>query len=154
MKTVYIDVDDTLVFAAGDWQHLNHLPSVQIGSRTFYVNTALIEKIKDFKAREHTVVVWSAGGMHWAHSVVQTLQLIKWVDHCLSKPDWIFDDKDHSKWMPKTDYIKPPLPEQAFLPHISVADIRNSIYNHTYGSFTMDWNQIEDDLQQASYKRK
>lgn len=108
MKSVYFDVDNTIVYSASEFPELAHLPGVIIGGREFYVNTNITEKIRDFFARGHTVHVWSAGGYDWAAEVVMACELTSCVYHILTKPDWIFDDKQVTDWMPPAEHVEPP----------------------------------------------
>lgn len=111
MKTIYCDVDNTLVFAKSEFPEYSHLPAVEIGNRTFYVNMAMVEKLKDFVARGHIVHIWSAGGKDWAIQVYSALFdefKLYGIGECLSKPDWIFDDLQPSMWMPEAEFIPPP----------------------------------------------
>lgn len=105
--TVYFDVDNTLVFAQSDLSMTEraNLPAVYINGRQFYKHDNHIEKIKEFKARGHNVIVWSAGGSGWAQMVVYALELSPYVDLVLSKPYWYFDDLDVKEWMKDRCYI-------------------------------------------------
>ena len=56
------------------------------------------------RSRDHTIVVWSAGGYKWAEAAVKALGLTKFVDVVMCKPSWIYDDLDPGGvFMPKTD---------------------------------------------------
>lgn len=107
MKSVYFDVDNTIVYPAAEFPNLRHLPSIYLGAREFYVNTRIVDKIKDFDARGHVVHVWSAGGVKWAAEVVRACGLESHVLHILSKPDWTFDDKPCAEWMPPSEHLAP-----------------------------------------------
>ena len=65
-----------------------------------------IELIKKYKARGFTVVVWSAGGVEWAHAVVKALQLEEFVDAVFTKPSRYVDDLKCELWMGNRVYIK------------------------------------------------
>lgn len=65
-----------------------------------------IEQLKKHKMRNHTVVVWSAGGWDWAHAAVKALKLEKFVDLVISKPTWTYDDLPASEFMPKSQWFK------------------------------------------------
>lgn len=105
--TVYFDVDSTLVFSYHelekqvDRKQLSKMKVVSIDGRPFIPHEEHVETIRDFKARGHNVVVWSAGGAAWAATVVFKLGLDEVVDLCINKPDWYFDDLPVNKWMPK-----------------------------------------------------
>lgn len=103
-QVAYFDVDNTLVFAANEVPDLEISPEnwVRICGREFYMHRPHVETIKDFKARGLIVVVWSAGGAQWAALVVEALGLTKDVDFCLTKPNWIFDDKKPQAWLNET----------------------------------------------------
>jgi len=106
--SVYWDVDSTLVFA---WSDLDDtlkakLTTVYINSECFYVHDQHIQKIKEFKARGHNVIVWSAGGSDWAEAVVNAIGIQAFVDVVLSKPDWYFDDLPVEEWIGRRCYVK------------------------------------------------
>lgn len=97
--TVYFDVDNTLVYSQAEYPDTTG-PVVMIGDRAWIVEENHVEAIRDFAARGHTVVVWSAGGSEWSRSVVQALGLDGLVFACLSKPTWYFDDVTADRFMP------------------------------------------------------
>lgn len=84
---VAFDIDDTIVL----WDRLN--PDAFIGEIPVKMHREHINEIKKFNARGQFVIVWSAGGVHWARRVIQQLELTKYVDLCMKKPSWAFDDK-------------------------------------------------------------
>jgi hydroxymethylpyrimidine pyrophosphatase-like HAD family hydrolase len=106
-KIYYFDVDNTLVFPESDSQRLKLPPSdpIYMGGRRFYVHLAHLELMRDLKARGHTVIVWSAGGSHWAEAVVKMLKMDQVVDLVISKPDGICDDKYVTEWVPTEDWF-------------------------------------------------
>ena len=107
MRTVYFDVDHTILYPASEFPSYDYLPHHVLRGRTFYENTAVTELIKDFYARGHTVIVWSAGGEEWAQRVVTTCRLNTYVTHCLAKPSWLFDDKQPAEWLPPAVELLP-----------------------------------------------
>lgn len=98
-RSVWYDVDNTLVFSLREYPHQVSNEIVKINGRKFWVHLPHVETIKDFKARGHTVVVWSAGGSEWAEAVIEALELEQYVDLVISKPDWFVDDKPASSFM-------------------------------------------------------
>jgi len=107
-QPTYFDVDDTLV----SWGY-NSAPidgAVEIvcnGFSQFLIpHKKHIEQLKAHKARGHTIVVWSQGGWQWAEAVVKGLGLEKFVDLCISKPLWIYDDLPAEAFMPKNIWKK------------------------------------------------
>lgn len=100
-KIVFFDVDSTLVFAPSDIENDFYTTPSKAAENNIEFNIVHehILKIKEFKARGHTVVVWSAGGADWAETVVKKLELEEHVDLVISKPDWYFDDKPSSDWL-------------------------------------------------------
>jgi hypothetical protein len=98
---VYFDVDSTLVFAPADCpKHLQHTGTwVGIGKHTFRIHSKHVLKVKEFWARGHTVVIWSAGGSDWGEMVVKALQLEDYVHYIAPKPYWYCDDLSAEKWM-------------------------------------------------------
>lgn len=104
---VFFDVDDTLVM----WtlSQDNEIPTIEIKHEGFVEeaipNIHNIAHLKKMKRRGHNVVVWSAGGASWARAVVESLELQKYVDAVLSKPDYYVDDiEDPREWMGKYGY--------------------------------------------------
>lgn len=100
-KIAYFDVDDTLVH----WGIKEGSPEVWVSYGLFkesYRMTVIsenVEAIKLHKSRNHTVVVWSAGGYEWAAAVVKALKLEKYVDLVICKPVWYYDDLPAEKFM-------------------------------------------------------
>jgi hydroxymethylpyrimidine pyrophosphatase-like HAD family hydrolase len=76
-KTVFFDVDDTLVI----WEGTSYRP-----------HNKHIELLKRFVERGQPVVVWSAGGYEWAERVVKELNLEGLVTAVMAKPQWWVDD--------------------------------------------------------------
>lgn len=97
--TVYFDVDNTLVYSQAEFPHAVG-PIVMIGDRAWVVEENHVEAIRDFAARGHSIIVWSAGGSDWSKLVVESLGLNELVFACLSKPTWYFDDVASEKFMP------------------------------------------------------
>jgi len=101
---VYCDVDDTLVMWEYDTKLQNKALELIPGTTAHppvcgLPNEGNIEKLKTFKARGHTVVVWSQGGSEWAKKVVELLELGLYVDIILPKPFWFIDDLPASDFM-------------------------------------------------------
>lgn len=105
---VFVDVDDSLVI----WDS-RHVPEEEIdnylnlsnGSVMVWPHMKHIEMIKHFKARGHTVVVWSQGGADWAETIVNKLELNRWVDVVMPKPTWFIDDLPSSLFMSEGNRI-------------------------------------------------
>lgn len=98
---VYFDVDSTLVTSVSDCpKHLHDTGNwIEIGYHLFRVHTQHVAKVKEFWARGHTVMVWSAGGSDWAEQVVKELGLSDYVHYIAPKPYWYCDDLDADKWL-------------------------------------------------------
>lgn len=95
--TVFFDVDETLVLWGKDYGKSND-PEAKIfhlyGSDYRLVpHYKHVDLLKDFKQQGYKIIVWSAAGENWAKEVVNKLNLEKYVDHCLSKPEYFVDDK-------------------------------------------------------------
>ena len=98
MRTVYFDVDDTIVI----WRTIGSEPQegdVLIEDIVAKPNTKIIEKIKEHKAKGDKVVIWSQGGEEWVNTVVKVLELEEYVDVKLSKPDLYYDDLHCTMWL-------------------------------------------------------
>lgn len=103
--TVAFDVDETLVL----WNPVGSEPpegSFLLGDISVRPHKVHIERLKLHKRQGHIVIVWSQGGSEWARDVVKLLQLEEFVDHCLTKPTWYYDDLDANRFMQRI-YIKP-----------------------------------------------
>ena len=113
---VYCDVDSTLVMwrehEVPESQRDNFLilwasPNYKVA---VWEHKEHVKMLKEFKARGHTVVVWSQGGSDWAESVVDALNLREIVDLVAPKPYWFFDDLTAEEFMPNSIRIwKDPL---------------------------------------------
>lgn len=98
-KLIACDVDNTLLFSLREYPHEVTHEVVKINGRKFWVHNPHIEMLKDFKARGHSIMVWSAGGAEWAELAVKALKLEEIVDFVCAKPDWIIDDKPASEFL-------------------------------------------------------
>ena len=107
-KTVYFDVDDTLMEWYPCEQHVQDAVYFNNNGHEFY-KRAIMPNIKALMAHHragHLVVVWSAGGSGHAENVIKTLNLTDYVDVILTKPDYYYDDKPASEWMPEDCQFK------------------------------------------------
>jgi len=105
-RTAYFDVDDTLLKWESCSKHENNAVKVINNGHTFYKQAIYpnVEALKDHSQAGHVVVVWSAGGVEWAESVIHALRLEKYVDIVLTKPDWYYDDKEADHWLPERQF--------------------------------------------------
>lgn len=106
-KIAYFDVDETLI--SWDRCDSDDIDSVEIVSKdgeTFHKRmiNENITKLIELKLVGHTIIVWSAGGGEWAARVVKALDIENYVDVCLTKPDYYYDDKDVTEWMPQRSF--------------------------------------------------
>lgn len=107
MKTVYFDVDETLLLwdkPQGDTAK-NYKPcrEIAIFNLSFYVHEVHLARLILHHCIGDKVVVWSGGGEAWAREVVTRLAIEKSVDVILSKPDFYYDDKNFSEF--KGNYL-------------------------------------------------
>ncbi len=119
-RSVFFDVDDTLVI--WDWREVNPDATDLIDIKSPNSGTSVcvmphrrhIELMKQFKARGHTVYVWSQGGHEWAEAVCIELGITDMVDYCMDKPNWYVDDLHVNAWMKAPIYLDPmnPLKDQ------------------------------------------
>jgi predicted phosphatase len=117
-RLVTFDVDDTLVI--WDWRSVDPEGKglVQIKNpdgnctETVLPHYRHIELLRQFKARGHTVVVWSQGGSAWAASVCRTLGIDHLVDYAMDKPNWYVDDLPSEAWMRAPIYLDPMDPKK------------------------------------------
>ena len=94
-KTVFVDIDDTLVIYEGSGMH----PHGIINGEPYEPNVNLIEKLKKFKGN---IVIWSGGGKGYAGIVAKAVLpkdmkytiRSKFEDFFLIKPgDIVIDDQ-------------------------------------------------------------
>lgn len=112
-KRVNFDVDETLVI--WDWRPVSPdgvglidiVDPISGHIEVVLPHQQHITLLKQFKARGHTVMVWSQGGWAWAESVVKALGIEDLVDYVDSKPDWYVDDLPASAFMGTNIYKHP-----------------------------------------------
>lgn len=100
-KTLFSDVDETLIC-----HDLSEFPvesqiTITCNGRTFQAvpHQKNINLLIKFYKLGYDVYVWSKTGKSWAEAVVRDLNLQSFVAGCLSKPDWLLDDKGVETWM-------------------------------------------------------
>jgi len=98
---MYFDVDYTLI---RPWKSevSKDEGAIYLNGVGWELNLNIIQEIKVAKARGQTVIVWSQGGANWARDVVESAGLGEYVDCCLAKPSWYFDDKPYQEILDKT----------------------------------------------------
>jgi len=115
---IYFDVDETLVF----WRTDNYNDSDLIKVPDPYMREGQsfvkmvphkrnIDLLKRNKGQGRSVVVWSAGGVFWAESVIKTLKLENYVDLIIAKPSVYVDDRPMETWGLNRIYLSKNLPE-------------------------------------------
>lgn len=117
-RSVFFDVDDTLVI--WDWKALNPegigLISIRDPnsgcSELVMPHDRHVQLMRQFKARGHTVVVWSQGGHEWAEAVCKALGIENLVDYVMDKPNWYVDDLHVNAWMKAPVYLHPSDPKK------------------------------------------
>lgn len=101
-RTVNIDVDDTLIM----WEATPEKPyTMNIDGLKCRPHEKHIELLKNLKAIGWNVVVWSQGGADHAENVVKHLELEKYVDVVMSKPEVIVDDLPWEEQYIKRKYL-------------------------------------------------
>lgn len=109
--TICYDCDDTLIV----WVEDSHTPfegSVKVvcphdGEVTYHrPHKRHISFLKKQYIKGYTVIVWSSSGVGWANAVVKALELEKYVDFVMSKPQkWVDDERDPSKVLGSHIYL-------------------------------------------------
>jgi predicted HAD superfamily phosphohydrolase YqeG len=99
-KTIYVDVDDTLIFWTGTDTAVN-TKFVKINGETFRCNLPLVEKLHILKAAGYKIIVWSQGGGDWARDVSEAIGITDLIEACLAKPMFYYDDLPVDKWIGK-----------------------------------------------------
>jgi hypothetical protein len=121
---VYIDCDDTLISWSATPEELDlhgvlfqcpasktlhedgHLVDVPPWNKLLLPHKKHIRQLKTHKSRGSIIVVWSAAGSEWAEAVVKGLHLEQFVDLCIGKPQWVYDDLPLEEFMPKPIWMK------------------------------------------------
>lgn len=105
-RTAFFDVDDTLLEWQSCGQHEENAIRIVNNGHTFYKKAIWpnVNGLKDHAHAGHVVIIWSAGGVDWATSVIKALKLEKYVDIILTKPDWYYDDKEAQYWLPERQF--------------------------------------------------
>lgn len=108
-NSVFVDVDHTLILYEFDLFNVDHESIIYVNGAYYLPHKKHIEKLKQFKNREQTVVVWSQSGYKWARTIVEALKLEDYVDVVMAKPRWFIDDLPASEFMPEVQriYIQP-----------------------------------------------
>jgi hypothetical protein len=83
-----------------------HLVEVGTWTANLVPHKKHIDQLIKHKIRGSTIVVWSAAGSEWAETVAKTLGLEKYVDLCIGKPTWVYDDLPLDEFMPKPVWLK------------------------------------------------
>jgi hypothetical protein len=106
-KIVYFDVDETLVTFDQHLSHAGEVMHLECGSKMVrcWIMEKHVQAMREHAARGHAIVVWSAGGWEWAHTIVRALQLEELVDAVMCKPSWFYDDKTSSYFMHEKDRV-------------------------------------------------
>lgn len=105
------DIDDTLVlYGADNWKPAHGLVEFvdPYTDATVYLRPHVrhMELLVQMKKRGRHILVWSAGGASWAHSVIKRLGLEAYVDTIMTKPIGYVDDMPANKWMNNRIYIE------------------------------------------------
>ena len=104
---IYFDVDNTLIMHVPPGQLVSErlqdslytidIPGTDIVIR-YHPNFDNIKLLKRSKAKHHTVIVWSHGGVDWAEHVIKALGLEKYVDYVMHKVEKYVDDVPIEQW--------------------------------------------------------
>jgi hypothetical protein len=115
-RTLYCDVDDTLL--CHDLSSFPKELQVEIYCNDRYFvgvpHQKNINLLVKFYKLGYDVYVWSKTGESWARAVVEKLELTPYVKACLSKPDFILDDRGVEDWIGTRIYRSPDGSEKAF----------------------------------------
>ncbi len=108
-KTAYWDVDDTLVMHHME-DHPKAIEVVYDDGRKQIKHLLVphqdhIDELKLLYRTGWEIIVWSAGGYKWAHSVVKALKLEEFVDVVMAKPSRYYDDLPPQEFMIAHNYI-------------------------------------------------
>jgi phosphoserine phosphatase len=99
--TVFFDCDQTLVMWGMEEDSRAIVFEVYDQKFKLVPHQKHIDRLKFHKAEGFKIVCWSAGGEDWAKTIVKTLGLEQYVDYCLSKPSYYYDDLPTEKILHK-----------------------------------------------------
>lgn len=107
---VPIDVDMTLIDYNTEGKDKRDL--IQVGlvpgkEIWIYPIKEHIDQIKNFRAGNFYIIIWSGSGAAWAKHIIDKLGLTDYVDMIIRKPSWYVDDTPAEEWM-KRLYRYPP----------------------------------------------
>lgn len=103
---VMVDIDQTLVMHSrqnDSFVIVNPYSGSQI---SLMRNEKHIELLKQLKGRGMFVIVWSAAGVLWAQSVIDTLELQDYVDIVMTKSSKYVDDLHAAEILGQRIYLK------------------------------------------------
>lgn len=100
-KTVYCDVDETLVF----WNRPKCIHSIVVEGYILLPNVKQIAKLREHSENGDTIYLWSGGGRAWAFAVACALKINSLIDEFLTKPDIYYDDLDFVGFAPPRRYF-------------------------------------------------
>lgn len=96
-NVAFFDVDDTLIHWKWDESRNDEVMEIAISENHYSAfvvpHKVHIERLRRHKVIGNAVVVWSRSGAQWAQAVVKALDLEGYVDLCISKPFYYYDDK-------------------------------------------------------------
>lgn len=103
-----VDVDETLITKIDPSGRNGGFFTLQYGETLQFFdkcteNIALL--IHHKKTRGYGIIVWSANGKEWAEKVVKHLEIDKYVDYIMTKPNKYLDDKPVETWMNSQIYL-------------------------------------------------
>ena len=90
-KTVFVDVDDTLIRSVGS---------------KIIPNTRVIEKVRMLHQKGMTIIVWSTAGSEYAKRISENIGISEIISFYFTKPQYIIDDQEIDKWL-NTKVIHP-----------------------------------------------
>lgn len=100
-NVIFFDVDDTLIRepTEEEFKNFNFISftnfNINVGKTPINKNRDLL---RQFKARNYTVIVWSHGGYAWAKEVITKLGASEYVDYIMTKPRVYVDDISVNEW--------------------------------------------------------
>lgn len=93
---VVTDIDGTLIRPGDDNPHMIHITNPYLKETYSYIpHLAHINLIKQYKTRGFFIIAWSANGVNHAKSVIQALNLEKYINLVITKPMKAVDDKNN-----------------------------------------------------------
>ncbi len=100
-RTLYVDCDDSILMHDLSEFPIEDQVTIRCNYREFVgvPNKKNIKLLIKFYKLGYEICVWSKTGKSWALAVCERLGVNEYVSFYLTKPDFLIDDMEPSKWL-------------------------------------------------------